>query len=195
MVFFLGGRPDMKEVESDISLVSSLLFPLHTALRRQARGLEGPNAGWVINALEAAFAQFGIPKHLVSDQGPQFTCAAFAEFLGLDEYKVKHRFGAVGQHGSIAVTERVIETLKYEWLKRVAIIRGYTHLLTLCEDFVVWYNEWRPHEFLGSTTPNEVYRDKTVPFVPKDAKAVPEHIEVKGFAETKITGYRLKQAA
>ena len=157
--------------------------------------LEGPNAGWVIHALEAAFAQFGIPKHLVSDQGTQFTCAAFAEFLGLDEYKVKHRFGAVGQHGSIAVTERVIETLKYEWLKRVAIIRGYTHLLTLCEDFVVWYNEWRPHEFLGSATPGQVYRDKVVPFVPKDAKAVPEHIEVKGFAETKITGYRLKQAA
>ncbi len=49
--------------------------------------------------------------------------------------------------------------------------------------------------FLGSATPNEVYRDKAVPFVPKDAKAAPEHIEVKHFAETKITGYRLKQAA
>ena len=83
--------------------------------------LEGPNAGWVINALEAAFAQFGIPKHLVSDQGPQFISAALAEFLSLEEYRVKHRFGAVGQHGSIAVTERVIETLKYEWLRRVSL--------------------------------------------------------------------------
>ena len=157
--------------------------------------LEGPNSGWVINALEAAFAQFGFPKHLVSDQGTQFISAALAEFLGLDAYKVKHRFGAVGQHGSIAVTERVIETLKYEWLKRVAIIRGYNHLLALCEGFTVWYNNWRPHEFLGSATPSDVYRDKAVPFVPRNAKTASEHIEVKRFAEAKVTGYRLKRAA
>ncbi len=29
---------------------------------------------------------------------------------------------------------------------------------------------------------------------PKDARTIPEHIEVKRFAETKVTGYRLKQA-
>ncbi len=113
----------------------------------------------------------------------------------MDEYKVKHRFGAVGQHGSIAVTERAIETLKYEWLKRVPVIRGYLHLLKLCDDFAVWYNEWRPHEFLGSATPSEVYRDKAVPFIPKYSKIVPENIEVKRFTETNVTGYRLKQAA
>jgi transposase InsO family protein len=157
--------------------------------------LEGANAGWVINAQEAAFAQFGVPKYLVSDQGPQFTCAALVEFLSLDAYKVQHRFGAVGQHGSIAVTERVIETLKYEWLKRVAVIRGYSHLLALCESFAIWYNDWRPHEFLGSATPGQVYRDKAVPFVPKLAKSLPDNIAVKRFAETNVTGYRLKQAA
>jgi putative transposase len=157
--------------------------------------LEGPNAGWVINALEAAFAQFGVPKHLISDQGSQFISAALAEFLGLDEYQVKHRFGAVGEHGSVAVTERVIETLKYEWLKRVAIIRGYDHLLSLCESFADWYNNWRPHEFLGSATPDDVYRNQAVPFVPKNAKAVPANIAVKRFEETRVTSYRLKQAA
>jgi hypothetical protein len=39
-----------------------------------------------------------------------------------------------------AVTERVIETLKYEWLKKVPVIRGYQHLVQLCSGFSEWYN-------------------------------------------------------
>jgi len=69
-----------------------------------------------------------------------------------------------------AVTERVIETLKYEWLKKVAIIRGYRHLVKLCNVFTEWYNDWRPHEFFGSATPATVFRDKAVPFVLKKRK-------------------------
>ncbi|MCP4754742.1 MAG: transposase [Proteobacteria bacterium] len=59
--------------------------------------------------------------------------------------KVKIRYGAIGEHGSIAVTERVIETLKYEWLKKAAIIRGFRHLTNVCSDFAECYNNWRPH--------------------------------------------------
>jgi transposase len=61
--------------------------------------LEGPNAGWVIDALEMAFVNFGKPKHLISDQGSVFTSAAFREFL--DSYNVKIRYGAIGEHGSM----------------------------------------------------------------------------------------------
>ena len=32
----------------------------------------------------------------------------------LSQWNIKPRVGAVGKHGSIAVTERVIKTLKYE---------------------------------------------------------------------------------
>ena len=71
--------------------------------------LEGPNAGRVIDALELAFENHGKPNHLISDQGSVFTSAAFREFLASS--KVKIRYGAIGEHGSIAVTERVIETL------------------------------------------------------------------------------------
>jgi transposase InsO family protein len=31
--------------------------------------LEGPNAGWMVNALESAIEQYGPPKHLISDPG------------------------------------------------------------------------------------------------------------------------------
>jgi len=93
------------------------------------------------------------------------------------------------------VTERVIETLKYEWLKKVAIIRGYRHLVKLCNEFTEWYNNWRPHEFLGSATPAIAFRGKAVLFVLKSAKDVPADLETKRFKETKVTAYRTKKAA
>jgi transposase len=43
--------------------------------------LEGPNAGRVIDALETAFENCGIPKHLISDRGSVFTSNAFKEFI------------------------------------------------------------------------------------------------------------------
>ena len=155
--------------------------------------LEGPNAGRVIDALETAFLNSGKTKHIVTDQGSVFTSAAFREFLNSSNVKI--RYGAVGENGSIAVTERVIETLKYEWLKKVPVIRGFQHLTHLCSSFAEWYNNWRPHEFLGSATPGQTFQNKSVPFVPKTAKDIPAGLEIKKFKETKITGYRIKKAA
>ena len=100
--------------------------------------LEGPNAGWINNALESAIEKYGPPKHIISDQAHVFTGEVFAELLG--RYNIKPRLGAIGKHGSIAVTERVNKTLKYEWLKRVALIKGIDHLTDLCKEFELWYN-------------------------------------------------------
>ena len=36
--------------------------------------LEGPNAGWVVGAMEEAFAQHGAPRHLISDQECSCEC-------------------------------------------------------------------------------------------------------------------------
>ena len=63
---------------------------------------EGPNAGWINNSLESAIEKYGAPKHIISDQAHVFTGDAFAELLGT--YNIKPRLGAVGKHGSIAVT-------------------------------------------------------------------------------------------
>ena len=43
--------------------------------------LEGPNAGWVVGAMEDAFAQHGAPRHLISDQDKVFTSDAFRDLL------------------------------------------------------------------------------------------------------------------
>ena len=155
--------------------------------------LEGPNAGWINNALENAIERYGSPKHIISDQAHVFTGTVFAELLGT--YNIKPRLGAIGKHGSIAVTERVIKTLKYEWLKRVAIIKGVDHLVELCKEFEIWYDAWRPHMTLDGFRPDDVYCDKKPEKLDRDANTVPDNIEQHYFQETRITGYRLKSVA
>ena len=130
--------------------------------------LEGPNSGWIIDALEKAFEKYGSPKHIITDQHPNFSGKAFTELL--KNWDVKPRFGAVGKQGSIAVTERANKTLKYEWLKRVPVIRGFDHLIILCQDFIVWYNEWRPHMTIGGARPDDVYNGKNTRRPSCDAK-------------------------
>ncbi len=158
-----------------------------------AAPLEGRNAGWINNALECAIERHGSPKHIISDQGSVFTGDVFVELL--DSWNIEPRLGAIGKHGSIAVTERVIKTLKYEWLKRVSFIRGFDHLVTLCEEFEDWYNTWRPHMTLDGFRPDDVYYDRKPEKPKRTSKTVPRHIDQHLFRETRITGYRLKDVA
>jgi len=155
--------------------------------------LEGPNAGWIYNALEIAIEKHGAPKHIISDQARVFTGVVFAELLR--QWNVKPRFGAVGKHGYISVTERVIKALKYEWLKRAAIIKDFDHPTILCKKFEIWYNSWRPHMALDGLRPDDVYYEKNPEKPKRDAKTVPCSIEHHQFRETRITGYRLKNVA
>jgi len=156
------------------------------------RPLRGAGADCICKALREAFGLVGPPKHLISDQQSGFDSAALAGFL--KPFGVKQRFGAVGKHGSIAVTERLNRTLR-EVLRRVALIRSLDHLAELCSSFAIWYNQWRPHMTLDGFRPVDVYcRDLPEP-VARDAKLVPLNIERRYFAETKVTGFRLRQAA
>jgi transposase InsO family protein len=101
----------------------------------------------------------------------------------------------VGKYGSIAVTERVIKTLKYEWLKKVILIKDFEHLQALCESFVVWYSEFRPHTRLSGATPKTAFANKNWEKPSKDAKIIPFPIERVRFEETRTVAFRLKQAA
>jgi len=151
--------------------------------------LEGPNAGWMVEAMQEAFVQHGAPRHLISDQEKVFISEVLADLLY--QWNVKQRFGAVGKHGSIAVTERAIWTLKYEWLKCVPAIRGLDHLDRLLHDFAIYYNEYRGHARLGGALPAVIYRGEQWSKPEKSAKTLPLNFERRVFADTQITAYRL----
>ena len=65
----------------------------------------------------------------------------------------------------------------------------------LCTDFESWYNAWRPHITLDGLRPDDLYYSREPEKPKRDAKAVPSNIERHFFAETRLTAYRLKNAA
>ncbi len=97
------------------------------------------------------------PKYIVSDKGQQFWCDLFKDWC--DHHGITPRFGAVGQHGSIALIERFILTLKKEDMRIILVpLRTDAFQLEL-RYFSNWYNHSRPHSSLHGRTPQEAYHD------------------------------------
>jgi len=95
------------------------------------------------------------PRHLISDKGPQFWCDGFKEWCR--RKGIKPRFGAIGRHGSIAVTERLILTLKQGIACLLLVPLRRERFGLELDRLATWYNEHRPHMSLGGRTPDEVY--------------------------------------
>ena len=114
-----------------------------------------PSTDDVTSVLDTTIAIAGrAPKYIVSDQGSQFRDGYE---LWCQATGIKPRFGAIGQHGSIAIVERFILSLKNECTRRMLVPLS----LALFQDellrYVTWYNEYRPHQALAGCTPNELY--------------------------------------
>jgi transposase InsO family protein len=119
-----------------------------------------PSSRAVRASLGRTIQNVGVPpKYIVCDRGPQFDNPGFRKWCRRKKIRPP-RYGALGQHGSIAVIERCIRTLK-ESLRRLAVVpysrRSFQHELNLIAD---WYNKHRPHETLGNRTPNEAYHGR-----------------------------------
>ena len=95
------------------------------------------------------------PKYLICDQDKIFWCGGFKRWC--KRQRIRPRFGAVGQHGSIAVVERFIRTMKDEVTRRILVPQRQAAFRRELASYFVWYNEHRPHATLLGKTPNEVY--------------------------------------
>ncbi len=95
------------------------------------------------------------PQHLITDKGRQFFCKTFKTWCR--RRSVRPRFGAVGQHGSIAILERFIRSMKTECTRRVLVPLRLDAMRDELGCYVTWYNEHRPHQALDGRTPAEVY--------------------------------------
>jgi putative transposase len=95
------------------------------------------------------------PKYLICDKDTIFWCAGFKQWCR--RKGVRPGYGAVGQHGGIAVVERFIRTMKDEGTRRVLVPQRRKAFRTEVHSFVAWYNQHRPHMTLEGKTPNEVY--------------------------------------
>ncbi len=71
---------------------------------------------------------------------------------------IRPRYGAVGEHGSIAIIERFIRSLKSECTRKITVPFRLDRMRHKVACYATWYNQHRPHTALGGRTPMEVYR-------------------------------------
>jgi putative transposase len=112
-------------------------------------------AGFCVDCLEDALRVHGRPAVFNTDQGSQFTSAAFTRVL-LDAGIAISMDGRGRALDNIFV-ERLWRTVKYEDV----YIKGYASLPELLlglTEYFAFYNGERPHQSLGYRTPDDVYR-------------------------------------
>ena len=99
------------------------------------------------------------PNYIVCDRESIFDCDAFRRWT---QRKGIHppRYGAVGQHGSIAVVERFILTLKQLIGQLYFVPFRRESFRRELDAIIFWYNEHRPHTTLGGRTPHEVTKKR-----------------------------------
>lgn len=87
--------------------------------------------------------------------------------------RLRHRFGAVGRVGSIALLERYRRTIKAAARVRTCPPLSAASLAQRLARATAWYATCRPHTALGTATPYEITRGgpRDTPFVVAHADA------------------------
>lgn len=119
---------------------------------RLATTLEACHA---VEALEQAFARYGTPEIVNTDQGSQFTADDFTE-------AVRNRGCQLSMDGRGAwrdnvFIERFWRTIKYEEI----YLKAYDSVAQARQgigQFIDWYNQGRPHSCVGKRPPRAAYQ-------------------------------------
>jgi len=112
------------------------------------------DANFCIEALREAIATGRRPEIFNTDQGSQFTSAAFTQVLL--ENNIRISMDGRGRALDNVFVERLWRTVKYEDI----YLKDYRSPFALnagLREYFDRYNTWRPHQSLDNRTPHEVY--------------------------------------
>jgi putative transposase len=114
------------------------------------------DVSFCISALEEALARFGTPKIFNTDQGSQFTSAAFTGTLAAAGVRIS--MDGRGRWMDNVFIERLWRSLKHEDV----YLKGYADGREAKAGIGAWiafYNGRRPHQALANRTPMAVWRE------------------------------------
>ena len=114
------------------------------------------DVSFFVAALDEVLARFGVPERFNTDQGSQFTSAAFTGTL--EAHGVAISMDGRGRWLDNVMIERLWRSLKHE----EAYLKGYADGREAKAGNGAWiafYNDRRPHQALGDRPPMAVWRE------------------------------------
>ena len=117
-----------------------------------------PNSQFAADLLSWAISRHGSPTWLVSDRDRALRNKLVNALL--TRFGVRRRYGAVGKKGSICLIERFWRSMKSEYVRHLFLYRSVKAIETRLERYRIWFNEKRPHQGLGQSTPDDVFFDR-----------------------------------
>ncbi len=119
---------------------------------RVAITLEATHA---VEVVEEAFARYGLPNIVNTDQGSQFTAGAFTDAV-LGRRQVRLSMDGKGAWRDNVFVKRVWRSIKYEEVYLKAY-ESVSHARRSLDEYIDLYNRKRPHSSLAGQTPDEAY--------------------------------------
>ena len=112
------------------------------------------HSDFCIEAIEEAMTRYGTPEIVNTDQGSQFTSAAFTQVL--KDAGLAISMDGKGAWRDNVFVERLWRSVKYEevYLKAYDSVSQAKQLIGR---YFAFYNSLRPHSSLDGATPDEVY--------------------------------------
>jgi putative transposase len=114
------------------------------------------DVSFCVSALEEALARFGRPEIFNTDQGSQFTSAAFTGVLAAAGIRIS--MDGRGRWMDNVFIERLWRSLKHEDVYLKGYADGQEAKAGIAE-WIGFYNNCRPHQALDNRTPLAVWRD------------------------------------
>ncbi len=122
----------------------------------------GMETDFCVEALSEAFERYGRPEIFNTDQGVQFTSAAFVDELATRGVRIS--MDGKGRFLDNIFIERLWRSLKYEEV----FIKAYGSVAEARGGIGSWltfYNDERPHQALGYRTPSAVFEHEACAYV------------------------------
>jgi putative transposase len=113
------------------------------------------HAEGVLDVLKKAIQRYGKPEIINSDQGSQFTCALWTEFL--DESGIQISMDGKGRATDNIYIERFWRTLKQDYVYLKPALDGL-ELFNGIKEFIDYYNHKKSHQGIERKVPVDLFK-------------------------------------